>query len=258
MAAMIRYFSAISVSAMSTIAWATIVMPALAIPAFANDKAYPELMLRSLVEMCVKEQPKGLLVPFAREGVSAKTLPTIMGEYRAIVTQSIKGAEQTQLEQELAIDATIAQRLVQLKEKLKDLKALKQELEKVREVIAVGSVNGNKLTTEQLKSLQASAKDLGQLSNDPKYVEVMAQTAKSQLLIAIRSRTTQFKLEANKGLLKLQRCECTVERIQKRYSMNELGDRIKLEVTGSSGISMDVKEDFAQCLKPLKASDIRI
>ena len=250
MAVMTRNFSAVFVSAvsvMSTIAWTSFTMTAI-----ANDKAYPELMLRSLVEVCVKEQPKGLLVPFAREGVSAKTLPTIMGEYRAIVTQSIQGAEQTQLEQEQAIDATIAQRLVQLKEMLKDPKALKQELEKVREVIAVGSVNRNKLTTEQLKSLQASANDLEQLSNDPKYVEVMAQTAKSQLLTAVRSRTTQFKLEANKGLLKLQRCECTVERIQKRYSVNELGDRIKLEVTGSSGISTDVKEEFTQCLKPQK------
>ena len=95
MAVMTRYFSAVSVSAMSimsAIAWGVLAMPAI-----ANDKAYSELMLRSLVEMCVKEQPKGLLVPFAREGVSAKTLPTIMGEYRAIVTQSIQGAEQTQL-----------------------------------------------------------------------------------------------------------------------------------------------------------------
>ena len=255
---MTRYFSAVSVStlsamsaisAMSSIAWVALITPAV-----ANDKAYPELMLRSLVEMCVKEQPKGLLVPFAKEGASEKTsektLPTIMGEYQAIVTKSIEAAKQTRLEQEQAIDASIAQRLVQLKEKLKDPKALKQELTKVREVIAIGSVNGEKLTVEQLKSLTASANDLEQLSKDPKYVEVMAQTAKSQLLTAVRSRETQFTLEANKGLLKLQRCECTIERIQKRYSVNELGDRIKLEVIGSSGISTDVKEGFAQCPKP--------
>ena len=239
---MTRYFATVSLSA---IAWV-----ALMTPAMANNKAYPELMLRSLVEMCVKEQPKGLLVPFAKEGASEKTLPTIVGEYQTIVTQSIKAAQQTRLEQEQAIDATIARRLVQLKEKLKDPKALKQELTKVREVIAIGWVNGEKLTVEQLKSLTASANDLERLSKDPKYVEVMAQTAKSQLLTAVRSRETQFKLEANKGLLKLQRCECAIERIQKRYTVNELGDRIKLEITGSSGISTDVKEGFAKCLKP--------
>jgi hypothetical protein len=246
---MTRYFSAVSVSALSAIAWVALITPA-----FANDKAYPELMLRSLVEMCVKEQPKGLLVPFAKEGASEKTsektLPTIMGEYQAIVTKSIEAAKQTRLEQEQAIDASIAQRLVQLKEKLKDPKALKQELTKVREVIAIGSVNGEKLTVEQLKSLAASANDLEQLAKDPKYVEVMAKAAKLKLLTEVRSRETQFKLEANKGLLKLQRCECTIERIQKRYSVNELGDRIKLEVTGSNGISTDVKEGFAQCPKP--------
>ncbi len=244
---MTRYFLKISVHAVSAIALVTVATPAL-----ANDKAYPELMLRSLVEMCVKEQPKGLLVPFAKEGSSEKTLPTIMGEYQAIVTQSIEASKQNRLEQEQAIDATIAQRLVQLKEKLKDQKALKQELAKVREVIAIGSVKGEKLTVEQLKSLTASANDLEQLSKDPKHVEVMAQTAKLQLLTAVRSREAQFKLEANKGLLKLQRCECTIERIQKRYAVNELGDRIKLEITGSSGISTDVKEEFAQCPKPSK------
>ena len=246
---MTRYFSAISVGMTSTIVWIALVAPVI-----ANEKAYSELMLRSLVEMCVKEQPKGILVPFAKEGsresALEKTLPMIVGEYQTIVTQSIEAAKQTQLDQEQAIDATIAQRLVQLKEKLKDPKALKQELAKVREMIAIGSVKGEKLTLEQLKSLTASANDLEQLSKDPKYVEVMAQTAKSTLLAAVRSRETQFKLEANKGLLKLQRCGCAIERIQKRYTVNELGDRIKLEITGSSGISTDVKEGFATCLKP--------
>ena len=246
---MTRYFSAVSIGAMSAIAWVALITPVI-----ANDKAYSELMLRSLVELCVKEQPKGILVSFSkeglREGVSEKTLPTIMGEYQTIVTQSIEAAKQTRLEQEQAIDAIIAQRLVKLKEKLKDQKALKKELAKVREVIAIGSVNGEKLTVEQLKSLTASANDLEQLSKDPKHVEVMAQTAKSQLLTAVRSREMQFKLETNKGLLKLQRCGCTIERIQKRYSVSELGDRIKLEVIGSSGISTDVKEEFAQCSKP--------
>lgn len=42
-----------------------------------------------------------------------------------------------------------------------------------------------------------------------------------------------------------------IERTQKRYVVNELGDRIKLEVTGIGGILTDVKEGFAQCPKPI-------
>ena len=248
LANMIRYFSVVSVRTMSMSVIVAVV--ALAKPAIANDNAYSELMLRSLMEMCVKEQPKGVLVPFARKGVSKKTLPTIVGEYQAIVNQSITAAKQARIEQEQAIDASIDRRLLQLKEMLKDQKALKQELKKVREIIAIGSVEGKKLTEEQLKSFKASAMDLEQLSIDPKHVEIMAKTAKLQLLTALRSQETQFKLETSKGLLKLQRCECTIERIQKQYTVNELGDRIKLEVTGSNGISTDMKEEFAQCLKP--------
>ncbi len=231
----------------------TILLSTIANPAAANEKPYPELMLRSLVEVCVKEKPKGILVPFISAPTagapSDKTLPEIMTEYEKVVNQSIATTQKNQVEQEKAIETQAEQRSVQLQELIKDKDKLKVELTQIQAVIAKGEVNGEKIDPSQMTQLKQAEKDLSRLLQDPNHVKVMAQEFKTQELMGLRKRTTGFVTEATKGLAKIKRCGCTTDRIQKRYSLDELGDRIKLDMTGKDGILKDVKETYGQCPK---------
>jgi hypothetical protein len=216
-------------------------------PAAANEKPYPELMLRSLVEVCVKENPKGILVPFSRETKTEKTLPAIITEYETVVNQSIETVKQNRLDQEKAIKAQVQQHLLQLQAQVKDKTKLKLEIQQIQDLIAKGAANGQNLELEQIEQLKKSLQDLIKLEQDPTYLQIMAKTTQDEELSKLQKKEMTFITEATKGLTKIQRCGCTIDRIQKRHSIDELGDRIKLNMTGKDGILNDVRESYGKC-----------
>lgn len=217
----------------------------------ANEKPYPEAIVRSLVETCVKDQ--GFFVPFKSIKAnkdSEKTLPTIIGDYQKVLTNSIAQYKQRSLQQEQVIEAEVQQRLGLLTEMLKDKSKLTKELTIIRSSLATGLLNGKKLSPEILAFMKESEQDLAMLEKDPSHVEKMAKTAKEREISKLRQNDRKFLTEVNLDLGRLIICGCALEKVQKTYPLNELADRIKLEVTGVAGISQDVRSNFEQCKIP--------
>ncbi len=235
---------------LSTIA-ILLVVPA----AQANEKPYPELIIRSLVETCVKDQ--GFFVPFKSIKVnkdSEKTLPVITDDYEKILRNSIAQYKEQSLQQEQVIDAQIQQRLVLLTEMLKDKSKLTKELTIIRSSLSTGLLNGQKLSPEILAFMKKSEQDLVMLEIDPNHVEKMAKTAREQEILKLRQNDRKFITEANLDLSKLTTCGCALAKVQKTYLLEELADRIKLEITGVAGISQDIRSNIEQCKLPSKTS----
>ena len=217
----------------------------------ANEKPYPEPIIRSLVETCVKDQ--GFFVPFKPTKASKdaeKTLPVIIGDYQKVLTNSIAQYKQQSLQQEQIIDAQIQQRLVLLTDMLKDKSKLTKELGIIRSSISTGLLNGQKLSPEILAFMKKSEQDLAMLEKDPTYVKKMATKTKDEEIAKLRQNDRKFITEANADLEKLTICGCALEKIQKTSTLEQLADRIKLEIMGVSSISQDVRSTVEQCKIP--------
>ena len=221
----------------------------------ANEKPYPEPIIRSLVETCVKDQ--GFFVPFKSTKASKdpeKTLPILIGEYQKVLTNSIAQYKEQSLQQEQVIDAQIQQRLSLLTEMLKDKSKLTKELTIIRSSLSTGLLNGQKLSPEILAFIKKSEQDLAMLEKDPNHIEKMAKTAREQEISKLRQNDRKFITEANLDLGKLTTCGCALEKVQKTYPLDELADRIKLEITGVAGISQDIRSNIEQCKLTSKTS----
>ncbi len=218
----------------------------------ANEQPYPEPIVRSLVETCVKDQ--GFFVPFksiTANKSSEKTLPIIINDYQNVLTNSIAQYKERSLQQEQVIDARIQQRLGLLTEMLKDKSKITKELTIIRSSLSTGLLNGKKLPPETLAFMKESEQDLAMLEKDPSHIEKMAKTAKEREISKLRQNDRKFITQANLDLGKLITCGCTLEKIQRTYSLNELADQIKLEITGDAGISQDIRSNFEQCRIPI-------
>ena len=221
----------------------------------ANEKPYPDPIIRSLVETCVKDQ--GFFVPFKSIKASedpGKTLPILIGNYQKVLTDSIAQYKERSLQQEQVIDAQIQQRLGLLTEMLKDKSKLTKELTIIRRSLSTGLLNGQKLSPEILAFMKKSQQDLVMLEKDPNHVEKMAKTAREQEISKLRQNDRKFITEANSDLEKLMICGCALEKIQKTSTLDQLADRIKLEITGLDGISQDIRSNIEQCKIPSKTS----
>lgn len=233
----------------------TIVVLSVVPAAQANEKSYPEPILRSLVETCIKDQ--GFFVPFKSIKVSKnpeKTLPILITDYQKVLTNSIAQYKERSLQQEQVIDAQIKQRLGLLTEMLKDKSKLTKELTIIRSSLATGLLNGQKLSPEILAFMKKSEQDLAMLEKDPSHVEKMAKTTREQEISKLRQNDRKFITEANSDLEKLTICGCALEKIQKISTLEELADRVKLEITGLAGISQDIRSTIEQCKLPSKTS----
>ena len=214
----------------------------------ANEKPYPEPIIRSLVETCVKDQ--GFFIPFKSTKASKdseKKLPVVIGDYQKVLTNSIAQYKQQSLQQEQIIDAQIQQRLVLLTDMLKDKSKLTKELTIIRSSISTGLLNDQKLSPEMLTFMKKSEEDLAMLEKDPNHVKKMAAKTKDEEIAKLRQNDRKFITEANSDLEKLTTCGCALEAIQKISTLEQLADRIKLEIIGVSGISQDVRSNVEQC-----------
>lgn len=224
----------------------------LVIPAAqANEKPYPEPIIRSLVETCVKDQ--GFFVPFKSIKASkdpGKTLPILIGDYQKVLTDSIAQYKERSLQQEQVIDAQIQQRLGLLTEMLKDKSKITKELTIIRSSLATGLVNGKKLSPETLAFMKESEQDLAILEKDPSHVEKMAKTAREREISTLRQNDRKFITAVNSDLERLTICGCALEKIQKTSTLDQLADRIKLEITGVAGISQDIRSNLEYCKIP--------
>ena len=219
----------------------------------ANEKPYPEAIVRSLVETCVKDQ--GFFVPFKSIKAnkdSEKTLPIIINDYQNVLTNSITQYKERSLQQEQVIDAQVQQRLDLLTEMLKDKSKITKELTIIRSSLSTGLLNGKKLPPETLAFMKESERDLAMLEKDPSHIEKMAKTAKEREILKLHQNDRKFITEANLDLGKLTTCGCALEKVQKTYPLDELADRVKLEITGVSGISQDIRLNLEQCKLPSK------
>ena len=217
----------------------------------ANEKPYPEAIVRSLVETCVKDQ--GFFVPFKSIKAnkdSEKTLPIIINDYQNVLTNSIAQYKERSLEQEQVIEAQVQQRLGLLTEMLKDKSKITKELTIIRSSLATGLLNGKKLPPETLAFMKESEQDLAMLEKDPSHIEKMAKTAKEREISKLHQNDRKFITQANLDLGKLITCGCALEKVQKTYPLNELADRVKLEITGVAGVSQDIRSNFEQCRIP--------
>ena len=217
----------------------------------ANEKPYPEAIVRSLVETCVKDQ--GFFVPFKSIKAnkdSEKTLPIIINDYQNVLTNSIAQYKERSLQQEQVIEAQVQQRLGLLTEMLKDKSKITKELTIIRSSLSTGLLNGKKLPPETLAFMKESEQDLAMLEKDPSHIEKMAKTAKEREISKLHQNDRKFITQANLDLGKLITCGCALEKVQKTYPLNELADRIKLEITGVAGISQDIRSNFEQCRIP--------
>lgn len=217
----------------------------------ANEKPYPEAIIRSLLETCMKDQ--GFFVPFNSTKAikdSEKTLPTIIGDYQNVLTNSIAQYKERSLQQEQVIDAQVQQRLGLLTEMLKDKSKITKELTIIRSSLATGLLNGRKLSPETLAFMKESEQDLALLEKDPSHIEKMAKTAREREISTLHQNDRKVITEVNLDLSKLITCGCALEKVQKTYLLNELADRIKLEITGVAGISQDIRSNFEQCKIP--------
>lgn len=221
----------------------------------ANEKPYPDPIIRSLVETCVKDQ--GFFVPFKSIKASkdpGKTLPIVIGDYQNVLTNSIAQYKEQSLQQEQVIDAQIQQRLGLLTEMLKDKSKITKELTIIRSSLSTGLLNGKKLPPETLAFMKESEQDLAMLEKDPSHIEKMAKTAKEREISKLHQNDRKFITEANSDLEKLTICGCALEKIQKTSTLDQLADRIKLEITGLAGISQDIRSNIEQCKIPSKTS----
>ena len=217
----------------------------------ANEKPYPEAIVRSLVETCVKDQ--GFFVPFKSIKAnkdSEKTLPIIINDYQNVLTNSIAQYKERSFQQEQVIEAQVQQRLGLLTEMLKDKSKITKELTIIRSSLSTGLLNGKKLPPETLAFMKESEQDLAMLEKDPSHIEKMAKTAKEREISKLRQNDRKFITQSNLDLGKLITCGCALEKVQKTYPLNELADRIKLEITGVAGISQDIRSNFEQCRIP--------
>ena len=234
---------------LSTIVVLSVIVPV----AQANEKPYPEPILRSLVETCIKDQ--GFFVPFKSTKVSKnpeKTLPILITDYQKVLTNSIAQYKERSLQQEQVIDAQVQQRLGLLTEMLKDKSKLTKELTIIRSSLSTGLLNGQKLSPEILAFMKESEQDLAMLEKDPSHVEKMAKTAREREISKLHQNDRKFITEANLDLGKLTTCGCALEKVQKTYPLDELADRVKLEITEFAGISQDIRSNLEQCKLPSK------
>lgn len=217
----------------------------------ANEKPYPEAIVRSLVETCVKDQ--GFFVPFKSMKAnkdSERILPIIITDYQNVLTNSIAQYKERSLQQEQVIDAQVQQRLGLLTEMLKDKSKITKELTIIRSSLSTGLLNGKKLSPETLAFMKESEQDLAMLEKDPSHIEKMAKIAREREISKLHQNDRKFITQANLDLGKLTTCGCALEKVQKTYSLEELADRIKLEITGVAGISQDIRSNFEQCKIP--------
>ena len=202
--------------------YSTIVIFSTIPAAQANEKPYPEPIIRSLVETCVKDQ--GFFVPFKSIKTTKdaeKILPIIIGDYQKVLTNSIAQYKQQSLQQEQIIDAQIQQRLVLLTDMLKDKSKLTKELTIIRSSISTGLLNGQKLSPEMLVFMKKSEQDLAMLEKDPNHVKKMASTTRDGEIAKLRQNDRKFISEANLDLEKLTTCGCALEKIQKASTLEQ-------------------------------------
>ncbi|MCX5964264.1 MAG: hypothetical protein NT070_14295 [Cyanobacteria bacterium] len=196
---------------------------------------------------------QGVFVPFKSIKAnkdSEKTLSSIIGDYQNVLTNSIAQYKERSLQQEQVIDAQIQQRLGLLTEMLKDKSKITKELTIIRSSLSTGLLNGKKLPPETLAFMKESEQDLAMLEKDPSHIEKMAKTAKEREISKLHQNDRKFITEENSDLEKLTICGCALEKIQKTSTLDQLADRIKLEITGFAGISQDIRANIEQCKIP--------
>ena len=95
--------------------------------------------------------------------------------------------------------------------------------------------------------MKKSEQDLAMLEKDPNHIQKMAATTRDGEIAKLRQNDRKFITEANADLEKLTICGCALEMIQKTSTLEQLADRIKLEIVGVSGISQDLRSNVEQC-----------
>ncbi len=101
--------------------------------------------------------------------------------------------------------------------------------------------------------MKESEQDFAMLEKEPSHIEKMVKTVREREISTLHQNDRKFITEANLDLGKLITCGCALEKVQKKYPLNELADRIKLEITGVAGISQDIRSNFEQ----LKSQQIK-
>ncbi len=220
----------------------------------ANERRYPEPIARSLLQACFKSE--GILIPFkSNQPVTKpeKTLSMLISEDQFMMNSFITQRQQKNSNrQEQDIDTAIQKRLVELRKQVENKEQLKKELQLVRTLLSTGMSNGEKISPEELARLRKSEQELSKLQKDPSYVEVMAKAAREEELKKARDYDQVVITKAKLSLSRMTECGCALEKVQTRYSLDELADRIKLEITNNNGISQDIQSSMEQCKLPKK------
>ena len=228
------------------------------IAAANNSQPYPERMIRSLVEVCMKPKITGIFIPFAAEPKAGeaskdKSVARVIEDYQTVLQKTIDQSQAESAQIEKSMLEQIDQRFDQLKEKLKDKATLDSEIKQLQAAIASGMFNGEKITPEGLASLKETEQILVKLASDPTYLETLKQSEQSEFKTKFKARQQQLLQQTTQGKVNLQRCGCTIETLQKRYSLDEVGDRIKQDILGKPGIRQELEASSQSC-KALKSN----